>query len=287
LPDTNPNPNQTTSSASYATKYINDDFLNFTSKQSSETDYEDYDLAKALLKEEIMARDADDVISTSGEKSTILTAILAAQNSDLYPDPDLLAEKLWLARQNMTVGLAASASGETGEDVRYSDCVYPSDRGHDFIDSIMYIYHGTTGNGTRNDLGGYILVIGSVFAFAAQLLTIIVLWLKNRRLRRSNAFYPIAINFLIMAILSNFFFIIGVQASKNRIKCEMVAILLHYLHLTTSLWCLIYIYIIFDVLTNECGFKLRYNYLLAYGAPAVYVMVSERMCGEGWLFCGF
>jgi hypothetical protein len=87
----------------YATKFINDDFINFTKQSSS--DYEDYDLAKSLLKEEVMAVAASDdvIISKDGsEKSSILQAILASQNNDLYPDPDLLAEKLWLAQQNIS-----------------------------------------------------------------------------------------------------------------------------------------------------------------------------------------
>lgn len=52
-------------------------------------------------------------------------------------------------------------------------------KGHDFIDSIMYIYYGTKED-LRKDIGGNVIVIGAVFGLAAQILTIVVLFLRNR-----------------------------------------------------------------------------------------------------------
>lgn len=53
-------------------------------------------------------------------------------------------------------------------------------KGHDFIDSIMYIYYYGKTSTLRKDLGSNILIIGLVCALAGQLLTIIVVFLKNR-----------------------------------------------------------------------------------------------------------
>lgn len=156
-------------------------------------------------------------------------------------------------------------------------------KGHDFIDNIMYIYYGTNGN-LRKDLGGNVIVIGAVFALAPQILTTMILFLKNRRLRHFNAFYPICLNLLLTLIAANLSFILGVQATRNVIKCELIALLLHYLHLSTSIWCLIYIYVIYDLIANECAPKLKYHYLMGYGVPAVYVLVSNLWIGAWFLF---
>lgn len=149
-------------------------------------------------------------------------------------------------------------------------------KGHDFIDNIMYIYYGTNGT-LRKDLGGNVIVIGAVFALAPQILTAIILFLRNRRPRHFNTFYPICLNLLLTLAASNFSFVLGVQATRNPVKCELIAIVLHYLHLCTSIWCFIYIYVIYDLIVNECGPKLKYNYLMGYGVPAVYVLVSSSL----------
>lgn len=74
--------------------------------------------------------------------------------------------------------------------------------------------------------------------------------------------------------MSNLIFVVGVQATKSEFRCGMIAILLHYCHLSTAVWGLIYIYIIYDYIVNDCGINLKYNYFMAYGAPAIYVLVS-------------
>lgn len=52
-------------------------------------------------------------------------------------------------------------------------------RDHDIIDNIMYIYYGSN-VALRKSLGGSIIIVGTVFALAAQILTIIFTLLRNR-----------------------------------------------------------------------------------------------------------
>ena len=118
---------------------------------------------------------------------------------------------------------------------------------HDFIDSIMFIYYYGKSPRSWQDLGRRIVIIGACFAIGAQILTIILVTLRNRRLRKSNAFFPITMNLLIMLFLSNLLFIIGVHSNKNPLRCEMIALILHYLYLTTSVWCFVFIAIIYDL----------------------------------------
>ncbi|XP_055612004.1 uncharacterized protein LOC129758516 [Uranotaenia lowii] len=206
---------------------------------------------------------------------------------DIYPDPDQIyatfLNKSTMKRNRFpgdeniikvysSKSLRKSPQARVDDDGSF-DSINNDMKGHDFIDNIMYIYYGTNGT-LRKDLGGNVIVIGAVFALAPQILTAIILFLKNRRLRHFNTFYPICLNLLLVLIISNLSFVLGVQATRNSVKCELIAILLHYLHLSTSIWCFIYIYVIYDLIVNECGPKLKYNYLMGYGVPAVYVLFS-------------
>lgn len=149
-----------------------------------------------------------------------------------------------------------------------------SKQGHDFIDSIMFIYYYGKQPHSWQDLGRRIIVIGACFAVGAQILTVIIVSLRNRRLRKSNAFFPITMNLLVMLFLSNLLFIVGVHSNKNALRCEIIALLLHYLFLTTSVWCFVFIAIIYDLIINEyLRLKMRFILLLAYTTPGIYVMV--------------
>lgn len=126
----------------------------------------------------------------------------------------------------------------------------------------------------------------------AQILTIILVSLRSSRMR-NNAFFPITMNLLVrtvlslscllsktvesfqvMLFLSNLLFIVGVQSNKNALRCEVIALLLHYLYLTTSVWCFIFIFIIYDLIINESlRLKMRFILLIAYAIPAIYVLV--------------
>ena len=142
----------------------------------------------------------------------------------------------------------------------------------------MFIYYYGKNSTMKRDLGGNIIVIGSVFGLAAQILSIILVFLRNRRTRKVNAFFPITINLLLVLCLSNLLFIVGVQSNKNAIKCELIALILHYLYLTTSFWCFVYIFVIYDLIINESlRMKMKYIMLMAYSVPAIYVMVRNSL----------
>lgn len=205
---------------------------------------------------------------TSDEKDSVVTTSL-----DIYPDP----EKVYSNLKEIELDDYSKR-----EDIsNFPESLDKDLKGRDFIDNIMYIYYG--GHGVlRKGIGGSVIVIGAVFGLAAQILTITLSLLKNRRHRRSNSFFPIVLNLLVMLCISNFVYIVGVQASKNILKCEMTAILLHFLHLSTAVWSLVYVYTIFDYIQNESGPNVKIGYLVAYGGPAVYVMLSFAISGDNY-----
>lgn len=55
----------------------------------------------------------------------------------------------------------------------------------------------------------------------------------------------------------------------------MIAVLLHYFHLSTAVWGLCHSFSIYDYVVNENIPVIKYNNLLAFGASAVFVLVSN------------
>lgn len=152
---------------------------------------------------------------------------------------------------------------------------------HDLIDSIMYIYYGSnSGSALGKEVGGNIIVIGAVVALAAQLLTIIILFMKHSR--QKNVLFPVLTALLLMTFLANFLFIVGVQSSGNALKCEIIAILLHYLHLSTTFWVFLYIYCVHAFIKNNVGPNL--NLLLCIGvcSPALYIVLNYAMATSNY-----
>lgn len=96
---------------------------------------------------------------------------------------------------------------------------------------------------------------------------------RFRQIRRVNKLSTITLNLLMTLCASNLVFIVGVQTSKNVFKCETIAVLLHYFHLSTAAWGLCHAFGIYNFVTNGVVPVMKYNNLLAYGASAVYVLV--------------
>ncbi|XP_062553791.1 uncharacterized protein LOC134219116 [Armigeres subalbatus] len=286
----------------YEARYIND-FINYTRPAADimEPIFYDYD---AEPSRKAYNREYEDGLAGLGYRIPSLRLAMELPESsssssvssqetevtrppDIYPDPDHIYATFLnksTMKRNRFPGEENVIKVYSGKSLRKSpqaridddgsfDSLNNDMKGHDFIDNIMYIYYGTNGT-LRKDLGGNVIVIGAVFALAPQILTAIILFLRNRRPRHFNTFYPICLNLLLTLAASNFSFVLGVQATRNAIKCELIAIVLHYLHLSTSIWCFIYIYVIYDLIVNECGPRLKYNYLMGYGVPAVYVLFS-------------
>ncbi|XP_037918317.1 uncharacterized protein LOC119656086 [Hermetia illucens] len=190
------------------------------------------------------------------------------QSDLIYPDPEEVNKKIKILNSNRIIQQSAETISSKEMDSKDVDF-----KGRDLIDNIMYIYYGSNTT-LKNSLGSSIVIGGSVLALAAQILCSILMVLRNRRLRRQNALFSIFLNFVLILLMSNLIFVVGVQATKSEFRCGMIAILLHYCHLSTAVWGLIYIYIIYDYIVNDCGINLKYNYFMAYGAPAIYVLFS-------------
>lgn len=90
----------------------------------------------------------------------------------------------------------------------------------------------------------------------------------------------ISLNLLMTLCASNLVFIVGVQTSRNAFKCETVAVLLHYFHLSTATWGLCHALGIYNFVMHGAVPVMKYNNLMAYCGSAVYVLVSCRTVGR-------
>ncbi|KAF5296047.1 hypothetical protein FQA39_LY12669 [Lamprigera yunnana] len=145
-------------------------------------------------------------------------------------------------------------------------------RDHDFIDNLMYVYYGSH----NRNIGGYgseIIIIGSVLSCAAQLLTIFCVLLR-KNLNGKKEMSKMFLHLMGCLCLSNLLFMLGVYATKSVVKCQIVALMLHYLHLLTAFWIFLYCYYIYKCFSHNSTPKLKYLFTTAYGVPALLSLIS-------------
>ncbi|KAK4873051.1 hypothetical protein RN001_015080 [Aquatica leii] len=145
-------------------------------------------------------------------------------------------------------------------------------RDHDFIDNLMYVYYGSH-NRNASSYGSEIIIIGSVLSCAAQLLTIFCVLLR-KNLNGKKEMSKMFLHLMGCLCLSNLVFMLGVYATKSVVKCQIVALMLHYLHLLTAFWIFLYCYYIYKCFSHSSIPKLKYLFSTAYGIPALLSLIS-------------
>lgn len=123
-------------------KYLNN-FVNISNLQPELIEYYDLD------------------VSQDGYTSSI--------SPEIYPDPESVQISKKIVLEDDYKPVISKNLAERNEDFKE----------HDTIDNIMYIYYGSVGT-MRKSLGGSIIIVGAVFALAAQILAIVLSLLRNR-----------------------------------------------------------------------------------------------------------
>lgn len=88
---------------------------------------------------------------------------------EIYPDPESVQISKKISPEDDYKPMISKNLAERNEDFKE----------HDTIDNIMYIYYGSVGT-MRKSLGSSIIIVGAVFALAAQILAIVLSLLRNR-----------------------------------------------------------------------------------------------------------
>ncbi|CAH0546149.1 unnamed protein product [Brassicogethes aeneus] len=143
---------------------------------------------------------------------------------------------------------------------------------HDFIDNIMYVYYGSH-NRISSGYGSETIIIGSVLSCAAQLLTIFcVLLRKNVNGKREMKL--MFLHLVCCFCTSNLLFMLGVYATKSALKCLIISLVLHYLHLLTAIWLFLYCYYIYQRVSTCKPVNIKYYSMIAYGTPIFLTFMS-------------
>ncbi|XP_078574311.1 adhesion G protein-coupled receptor L2-like isoform X7 [Branchiostoma floridae x Branchiostoma japonicum] len=103
----------------------------------------------------------------------------------------------------------------------------------------------------------------------------ICIFLGSRRVRCQRT--VIHANLCICLLLAEALFLAGVDRTENKVACEVIAVLLHYLFLASFTWmCLegVQLYILLIKVFKTQRSRMVYFYLFGYGVPAALVGVS-------------
>ncbi|XP_054289267.1 uncharacterized protein LOC129004717 [Macrosteles quadrilineatus] len=152
---------------------------------------------------------------------------------------------------------------------------------HDLIDSVMYIYFGSSERDERG-AGRQVLIVGAVISLVAQFLTLVSV-LRRLHSHPSESASLILLNAELALTAGNLVFMLGVQATGSKRSCEFVAVTLHYLHLVTSCWFLVNsVFSYLGLHRPEARRRLRPWWLAAWFIPAVVVVASVMFNRRGY-----
>ncbi|VVC94549.1 unnamed protein product [Leptidea sinapis] len=152
---------------------------------------------------------------------------------------------------------------------------------HNIIDSVTYVYGFNSCHGVRNE---WIVLIYVTSGLAVIFPIVTVLWLmwseSAAEFRRSSKLYPININLCCCLAACTLIYIQAVSGTSSPSQCERIALLLHYTHITCSVWIVALGAAVAEFCTCDTLLPLKYNYLIAYGAPAIIVMFNYALSME-------
>ncbi|XP_017777986.1 PREDICTED: adhesion G protein-coupled receptor E4-like isoform X2 [Nicrophorus vespilloides] len=147
-------------------------------------------------------------------------------------------------------------------------------RDHDFMDNLMYIYYGSH-NKAGTNYGSEIIIIGSVLSCAAQLLTIFIVLLRKNLHGNKKDINCTFLQFMISLCFSNLLFMLGIYSTKNELKCQIIGLTLHYMHLLTAFWIFTFSYYIYKRNCHNTPVpRTKILYSLTYCIPLVVTVVS-------------
>ncbi|KOB65425.1 Uncharacterized protein OBRU01_22761, partial [Operophtera brumata] len=98
--------------------------------------------------------------------------------------------------------------------------------------------------------------------------------------RRSSKLYPIDINLCCCLAAATQIYIQAVMGVSSPSQCERIALVLHYTHICCAMWIVALAAAVAEYCACDTFLPLKYNYLLAYGVPAVIVMFNYALSME-------
>ncbi|XP_063835315.1 uncharacterized protein LOC135084465 [Ostrinia nubilalis] len=202
------------------------------------------------------------------------TSSIYDDNPPLYPNPE------FVSRSNQ-VSKTETKQAEAEVDLPDDSLADADLNEHNIIDSVTYLYGFNSCHGVRNE---WMILIFITSGIAIILLISAVMWLMwseyAAEFRRSSKLYPININLCCCLIACTLIYIQAVVGVSSPSQCERIALLLHYTHVSCAMWIVALAAAVAEYCTCDTLLPLKYNYLLAYGVPALVVMFNYALSME-------
>ncbi|KAF9802717.1 hypothetical protein SFRURICE_007329 [Spodoptera frugiperda] len=195
------------------------------------------------------------------------TSSIYDDNPQLYPNPE------FVARSNQVISKNSDNKVDIEPDLPDDSLADADLKEHNIIDSVTYLYG-------FNNCHGIFITSG----IAVVLLISAVMWLMwseyAAEFRRNSKLYPININLCCCLAACTIIYIQAVMGVSSPSQCERIALLLHYTHVSCAMWIVALAAAVAEYCACDTLLPLKYNYLLAYGVPAVVVMFNYALSME-------
>ncbi|KAI5633837.1 7 transmembrane receptor (Secretin family) domain-containing protein [Phthorimaea operculella] len=201
------------------------------------------------------------------------TSSIYDDNPPLYPNPE------FLSRSNQ-VGKVENKPPETEVDLPDDSLADADLKEHNIIDSVTYLY-GFNNCHVRNE---WMILIFIACGLSMLLVVAAMMWLMwsepAAEFRRGSKLYPININLCCCLAACTLIYVQAAMGVSSPSQCERIALLLHYTYLCCAMWIVALAAAVAEYCACDTLLPLKYNYLLAYGVPAVVVMFNYALSME-------
>ncbi|CAG9572985.1 unnamed protein product [Danaus chrysippus] len=205
------------------------------------------------------------------------TSSIYDDNPPLYPNPEILT------RNNQAQVTKFIENKLTEPDIEVpDDTISDSDlKEHNIIDSVTYLYGFNTCHGVRNE---WMILIFITSGLAIAIPLSAIMWLMwshyAAEFRRSSKLYPLVINLCCCLVACTLIYIQAIVGASSPSQCERIALVLHYTHISCAVWIVVLAVAVSEYCMCDTLLPLKYNYLLAYGVPAIIVMFNYALSME-------
>ncbi|XP_062892176.1 adhesion G protein-coupled receptor E5-like [Mobula hypostoma] len=127
-----------------------------------------------------------------------------------------------------------------------------------------------------------ITYVGILISLVALLMAVIT-FTMCRAIQSSRT--TIHTHLCLCLFLAELLFLIGISKTENKVVCATIAGLLHYLFLASFMWMLLegfHLYLLVVKVFQARSLYGKYTYLVAYGIPALIVILSAAVYPEGY-----
>ncbi|CAH0718559.1 unnamed protein product, partial [Brenthis ino] len=196
------------------------------------------------------------------------TSSIYDDNPPLYPNPEILT------RSNQEINkFMENKIPEPEVEVPDGSLADGDLKEHNIIDSVTYVYGFNNCQGVRDE---WMILIFITSGLAIILPVSAIMWLMwseyAATFRRNSKLYPIIINLCCCLVACTLIYIQAIVGASSPSQCERIALVLHYTHISCAMWIVALAAAVAEYCVCDTLLPLKYNYLLAYGVPAIVVM---------------